>query len=138
MDKTFLEELKERRATYREMIDFCCDSLILNNNLIELEGHGYYFDTFCGELFEYFNEDWENITKEEYEQLNEKGAETHEQPVDIYQYYIISENDAERLSDYTNELVLYNDDLDLYLLCVCHYGTSWNSVPANWKDEEDA
>lgn len=139
MNKTFLEELKEERTTYREMIDFCCDSLVLNNYLIEeLPKKAFYFDVFCGDLFNYFDENWEEITKEEYEQLNEKDAETHEQEVDIYQYFIITERDAERLQKYTNELVLYNEQLDLYLLCVCHFGTGWSGVPANWKNEEEA
>ena len=53
---------------------------------------------------------------------------------DIYQYFIIDSTGAERLKEYTNEIVLYNEDLDLYLLCVCHFGTAWNGVPANWKE----
>ena len=138
MDKTFFERIKEGRTTYKDMIDFCCDSLILNNNLIELQKEGYCFDTFCGDVFEYFNKNWEIIIEEEYDRLNEKGAETHEQPTDIYQYFIITERDAERLQEYTNELVIYNEQLDLYLLCVRHFGTGWSCVPANWKDEEDA
>lgn len=30
---TFLDELKEKRTTYAEMIDFCCDNCILNNDI---------------------------------------------------------------------------------------------------------
>jgi hypothetical protein len=29
------------------------------------------------------------------------------------------------------------DDLDLYLLCVKHWGTAWCGVSANWKEIED-
>lgn len=115
-EKEFLKELKEKRATYKDMIDFCCDSLILNNNIIEeLQKNGYYFDIYCGN--DYDEED--DIYKE------------------IYQYYIISEQDAERLATYTNEVVYYNEDLDLYLLAVTHYGTAWNGVEANWKEIEE-
>ena len=54
---------------------------------------------------------------------------------DVYQYFIIGSGDAERLKEYTNELVYYCEDLDLYILGVCHFGTPWNGVSANWKDE---
>ena len=138
MNIEILKQLKEERTTYREMIDFCCDSMVLNNEIIkELTKNAFYFDVFCGDMFEYYNENWEEITKEEYKQLNEKGAETYEQEADIYQYFIVSAYDAERLKEYTNELVIYNEQLDLYLLCVCHFGTGWSGVSANWKNEED-
>lgn len=34
INNEFLKELKEERTTYKDMIDFCCDSLILNNDII--------------------------------------------------------------------------------------------------------
>lgn len=55
--------------------------------------------------------------------------------MDIYQYYIISESGAEILKDYTNEIVYYNDELDLYVWCVTHYGTSWTHVLTDIKIE---
>ena len=33
--------------------------------------------------------------------------------------------------------VVYNDELDLYLLCVTHFGTMWSGVPSNWKSLEE-
>lgn len=120
-NKEFLKELKENRKTYSDMIDFCCDDLILNNYIMEeLSKNGYYFDLYCGTDY-----DEENDTY-----------------FDIYQYFIISERDAERLSEYTNEIVFYNEQLDLYLLAVTHVGMRWDYVPANWKeldavDEDD-
>ena len=33
--KEFFKELKEKRKDYRAMIDFCCDSLILNNYIVQ-------------------------------------------------------------------------------------------------------
>lgn len=113
MDKEFLEQLKKERTTYKEMIDFCCDSLILNNYIMqELQKKDIYFDLYCGNDY---NED-----EDSYEE--------------IYQYFIISESDAERLSEYTNEIVFYNEDLNIYILGVTHCGTAWDYVPANWKD----
>ncbi len=47
---------------------------------------------------------------------------------EIYQYYIISAAGAEILEEYTNELVWYNETLDIYVWGVDHYGTSWDYV----------
>lgn len=47
---------------------------------------------------------------------------------EIFQYYIISSGGAEILSQNTNELVLYNEELDMYVWCVDHWGTSWDYV----------
>ena len=140
MDKweiEFLKELREKRKTYRDMIEFCGDDLILNNYIIpELAKQNIFFETLCGDEWEYLDEEGNIISRQEYEQKQENGEEVSEQPVDIYQYFIISGQTAERLQTYTNEIVLYNEDLDLNILCVCHFGTSWGGVPANWKDPE--
>ena len=56
---------------------------------------------------------------------------------DVYQYFIIDDRDAERLKEYTNELVYYCEVLDMYILGVTHFGTPWNGVPANWKDDDN-
>ena len=112
-EKNFLKELQETRTTYKDMIDFCCDAIILNNSILpELSNKGFYFDVFCGS---------------DYDEETDSYSE-------IFQYFVIDSQDAERLAEYTNELVMYNEDLDLYLLCVCHFGTCWDGVPANWKD----
>lgn len=135
---TFLDELKEKRTTYAEMIDFCCDDYILNNDIIEkLSQNDYYFDVFCGDYYEHYDENGREITNDEYNNLVDNNVECFEREREIYQYYLINYNDACRLSDYTNELVLYNEELDLYVLCVCHWGTSWDYVSSNWKDKED-
>lgn len=47
---------------------------------------------------------------------------------DIYQDYIISEYGYEFLSEYTDEIVLYNEKLDIYLWGITHFGTSWDYV----------
>ena len=109
-----IRENKTNRPTYADMIKFCTDNnLILNNSIIEeLTKKDFYFEPFCGTEYD----------------------EERDTYIDIFQYYIITENGADALARYTNELVLYNEELDLYLLCVTHYGTSWSYVPANWKD----
>ena len=109
----FLQELKETRTTYKDMIDFCCDNLILNNDIIPaLTEKGLYFEL-------------------------ENGCDYDEENdfyYDVFQYFIIESSDAERLEEYTNELVYYCEAIDMYILGVTHFGTSWGSVPANWKE----
>lgn len=50
---------------------------------------------------------------------------------DIYQDYIISEYGYEFLSEYTDELVFYNERLHVYIWGVSHFGTSWDYVLTN-------
>ena len=124
----------ETRPTYRKMVEFCTENIILNNYIVpELSKKGYLFDTYCGEDSTYYNEDGEEITHEEYEEQWDDGA--YSQYDEVYQYYIIDSPD--RFEMYTNELIIYNEELDLYILCVKHYGTSWDYVHANWKNPED-
>ena len=52
---------------------------------------------------------------------------------EIFQYYIISDNGAEILKDYTNEIVFYNEALDMYVWGVTHWGTSWDYVLTDIK-----
>lgn len=114
--KEFISKLREERTSYADMIDFCCDSLILNNSIqCASEKCGCYFYDYCGNSWD----------------------EEADECVEWYQQFIISENDADRLAEYTNELVMYCEELDLYLLCVTHYGTMWSGVPANWKSESE-
>lgn len=132
-NKEFLKELREKRTNYKDMIDFCCDSLVLNNYIIpELAKKDIYFDNYCGSECYYLDKDGNEITREQAEEMD--FDEYDEMYFDYYQYFIINSHDAERLSEYTNEVVFYNDNLDLYLLAVSHYGTSWDYVPSNWKN----
>ena len=107
---TFLDELKEKRTTYAEMIDFCCDNCILNNSIIgTLSQKDYYFDVFCGDYYEYYDKNGCEITSDKYSKLVDNNVECFEREREIYQYYLINYNDARRLREYSNELVLYNE-----------------------------
>lgn len=55
---------------------------------------------------------------------------------EIFQYYIISDTGAEILKDWTDELVFYNSELELYLWGVTHFGTGWDYVLTDIKIEE--
>lgn len=71
------------------------------------------------EIEEKYNEIETNIQKL-------RDAENY--PPEIYQYYIISDNGASILCDLTNEIVFYNEDLDMYIWGVTHWGTGWDYV----------
>lgn len=116
MNNEFLKELRETRPTYADMVEFCTDNLILNNDIMnDLTNKGYYFELYCSS---------------DYNEQNDTF-------VDIYQYYIIDEQGAERFAEYTNEIVYYCEELDLYILGVTHCGTPWRGVDANWKEDKD-
>ena len=138
MSKEFLEQLREERNTYKKMIEFCCDNMILNNDIInELSRNDFYFDIFCGSDREFTNAKGDYISEEEFYKLQEEGLGGDEIYCDFYQYFIINYADAERLAEYTNETVFYNEQLDLYLLAVSHCGTGWDYVQANWKELDE-
>lgn len=61
-----------------------------------------------------------------WEQINGLGEEDY--PPEIFQYYIISDDGAKILQEYTSEIVFYNDLLDMYVWGVCHCGTAWDYV----------
>lgn len=67
----------------------------------------------------------------------ENGLEEDEEGnyLEVYQYYIITDSGARFLSDYTDELVFYNQELDMYLWGITHFGTSWDYVLTNIKLE---
>lgn len=51
---------------------------------------------------------------------------------EIFQYYIVSDNGAEILKE-INEIVFYNEELDMYVWGVTHWGTSWDYVLTDIK-----
>lgn len=58
---------------------------------------------------------------------------------DTFQDYIISELGATILYDLTDEIVFYNEGLDLYIWAIDHWGTGWDYVLTDVKliDEDE-
>lgn len=77
-------------------------------------------------VFEYIG--YENWALESGEEEDEDGYFQ-----EVYQYYIVSDSGASFLEEYTDELVFYNEELDMYLWGVTHFGTSWDYVLTNIK-----
>ena len=61
---------------------------------------------------------------------------------EIYQYYIISDSGASILQELTDEIVYYNETLDMYVWGITHFGTSWDyvltSIPVKIDAEDNA
>lgn len=74
---------------------------------------------------------------EEIEELQAKVEELEEEQEnsyneEIYQYYIVSDHGA-RILEEINEIVFYNEELDMYVWGVTHYGTAWDYVLTDVK-----
>lgn len=127
-------ELESGYLTYKTLADLVGDMILCNNmedrlyNTLDLE---YGKDT------TFYDENWEEISSKKYDEFNDEGKETHEEPIDIYQYYIISNYGADILKDYTDEIVFYDRELDLYVWGVTHCGTSWDYVFTNIKIKKE-
>jgi len=52
---------------------------------------------------------------------------------EVYQYYIISDSGAEILKEWTDDPVWYNEELNMYVSGVMHWGTSWDYVLTDIK-----
>lgn len=63
---------------------------------------------------------WETVSGNEYDEETDTYAE-------IFQYFIVSDNGAEILQE-AEEIVFYNETLDMYVWGVTHWGTSWDYV----------
>lgn len=52
---------------------------------------------------------------------------------EVFQWFIISGQGARILEECTDELVWYNEELDMYLWGVTHWGTGWDYVLTDIK-----
>lgn len=103
-------------------------------------------DELNDELYEYDEDDPDDRTEIDkvQEQINtlvnriDKLTDAHYN--EVFQYYIISEGGANVLKHWTNELVWYNEELDMYVWGVTHWGTSWDyvltDIVINTEEEE--
>lgn len=73
----------------------------------------------------------ENEINEINEQIKELENEQDNDP-EVFQWFIVDDWGAKLLQD-INEIVYYNEKLDMYLWGITHYGTSWDYVLTNIK-----
>ena len=101
------------------------------------DGNRYDYSGMQEKLEEYQEEldainDLENWTEEDEERRDEIEREMEAlqeaQYEEVFQYFIIDGNGYDILSHWTDELVWYNEALNMYVWGVTHYGTAWNYV----------
>ena len=80
----------------------------------------------CNNVPTVFPEIWDYL--ENGDTYDEENGEYNE----IFQWYIIDDNTAERLKEHTDEIIFYWPEADLYILGVTHWGTSWGYVSADF------
>lgn len=64
----------------------------------------------------------------EWEMVNGWPDEEDDYGQEVFQWYIVSSGGAELLQSWTDEILYYNEELDIYLWGVTHWGTSWDYV----------
>lgn len=67
---------------------------------------------------------WELVNSSDYDKENDEYVE-------VFQWFIVSDNGAQMIQDYTDEILYYHEELDIYLWGVTHWGTSWDYVLMN-------
>lgn len=74
------------------------------------------------------------ILENEINEINDQIEELEREQYDkeVFQWYIVDDGGA-RLLQEINEIVYYNETLDMYLWGVTHWGTSWNYVLTDIK-----
>lgn len=119
-------ETKTEQVSYQELARRVGDCILNNELQSELAGE-YEFELVNGsDMYCYKHEDEEECKKNDY-------TDCQHESVDVYQTYIITQDGAEYLRDYTNEIVYHCEKLNIYLWGVTHFGTSWSHVYTSVK-----
>lgn len=109
--------MKTVYTTYAKAVDWCGNSIVLCNNVPEID-----------------QSVWDNF---EGNYLENEGTED-ERYRDIYQWYITdcNKSDVEWLIKNFDLIFTYSEKLDCYILCVDHFGTGWSYVACEVKTKE--
>lgn len=121
--KNYIGEEKDS-INYGTLTSFIFEDMILCNNIVK------------------YRDNWDLELGEDYD-------EEEDEYIDIYQYYIVDIDNwrLEKYKEYLEEtnaksdlILWYDNELDIYILGVDHWGTSWDYVPTNIeinKQEEE-
>ena len=121
-------EKEQGFASYRTIVERFIGDIVLCNNIIEIDDNISYIE----EDTRYYNEQGEEISEEEY--LNDDNAYCDTITPEIYQYYLCNVSEWEEEQAKKAGLILtYSDKLGCDVLCVDHFGTSWDYVLTNVK-----
>ena len=125
--------LENGHVDYRTLADVVGDMVLCNAMADRV------LDTLewvSGEMYSYYdiNNEYEEITREEAEERDWEDVE--QETIDIYQWYIVNYSGAEFLQEMTDEIVMYDSELDVYVWCITHWGTAWDYVLTSIELEE--
>ena len=103
-----------------------------SDEIRELEEKQDELETQMADLEEDTSE-WEMLNKEA-EEIDDKISDLEEEqkPKEIFQFYIVSDEGARILKE-IDEIVFYNEELDMYVWGVTHCGTNWSYVLTDVK-----
>lgn len=105
-----VEALKEEITDIENRLEFLTDEEIEETQMLQ-EGIDY--------------------IQEQIEELDEEQERSYNQ--EIFQYYIVSDQGAEMIKQYTDDPLFYNETLDMYVWGITHYGTAWGCVLTDVK-----
>ena len=107
---------KENGYVDYETLARAVGDMVLNNEIVPYGyGHGL---------------EWELVNGEYYDEENDYYY-------DIFQWYIIRPIGVEILEMWTDEIVYYNEELDIYVWGITHFGTAWDYVLTDIKLEKE-
>lgn len=127
-----------------------CFDAVLNNDIMQLTYDIGYWDQVSGvidnseeieeleekrdELEEKNESSPSQIIENEINEINDKIEELEREQDDqeVFQWYIVDDCGGHLLTE-INEIVYYNETLDMYLWGVTHWGTSWDYVLTDIK-----
>ena len=127
-----------------------CFDAVLNNDIMQFTYDIGYWDQVSGiidnseeieeleekleELEEQNESSPSQILENEINEINDQIEELEREQDDkeVFQWYIVDDGGARLLQD-INQIVYYNETLDMYLWGVTHYGTSWDYVLTDIK-----
>ena len=119
-------------ASYRTLVNYFIGDIVLCNNITEVDENIGYVE----EDTRYYNENGEEITEDEYFEDDNAYADTI--TPEIFQYYLCNVNEWDKKQAKKAGLILdYSYILDCDVLCVDHFGTSWDYVLTNVKLFDD-
>jgi len=117
--------MQTKTITYRELARRVGD-MILCNKITEIEED--FFDHLESGELDYCEK------HDDVKDCTEKCEEQTRGYKEIYQYYLIMEGGADYLKRYTNEIVLFSPKLEVYVWGITHFGTSWDGVEVQLKN----
>lgn len=115
------------RTSYYEAVHWLHNNYILCNEIANI-------DPSIWDNMEFSTQYWTDADGNEYSDpydYDGDESELEETNLDIYQYYLTdcSQDDVAYLQEHFSGIYFtHSDMLDLYVLCVTHYGTSWKGV----------